>query len=425
MKKITALFASALISIMAFGQSGQELNNLVLESFKYFPRIKELNTATEVSELRVDVAQSNFLPNVNGVGSYTYLNPISEKEFPVGPNEMELLKFQPYNNYNLNLGVNQLLWDFGRSKAQVDKAKSDLLVSRLNTDAAKLQLAAQVASIYYSMIYLKKSIVVQDSAIVFYERNRGIIEGKIRQGDALQIDLTTMQNNVDQEKNRKLEFQRLFDRQIALMRYATGQEGQPGIDDLTFRSPIAVADLTGNPELMAASERITASQAEARAAERSKTPNLSLQAGAGFKNGYQPNIDAFRFNYLGGVTLNVPVFQGGRLQKNSVIARKSVALNEYAKANLATSLQKDLESVQSDIRAYEAQIVNSEGQISVAREALRLTQVRYRQGVVTYLDLINASTNLQRAFLARLQFEYQRTLANVELCRLGGVKFWE
>jgi outer membrane protein len=125
------------------------------------------------------------------------------------------------------------------------------------------------------------------------------------------------------------------------------------------------------------------------------------------------------------VTLNVPVFQGGRLRQNINIARKTVELNEFAKSNLASTLQKDLESVRYDLEAFEEQIKNSEGQIVVAGESLRLTQARYHQGVVTYLDLINASTNQQRATLNKLQYEYQRTLSRIELCRLAGVKFWQ
>ena len=96
-----------------------------------------------------------------------------------------------------------------------------------------------------------------------------------------------------------------------------------------------------------------------------------------------------------------------------------------SKVNLATSLQKDLESVKSDLIAYQEQIVNSQSQIDAAREALRLTQVRYDRGVATYLDLIFASTNFQRGLLNQWQYQYQQCLAKAELARLEGRKFWE
>jgi len=407
----------------AHAQANTELNTLIRGSFTYFPRIKELNKAEELSEMRIEVAQTGYLPSVTGVASYTYLNPISQKEFVVGPNETQLLKFQPYNNYNVNVGVTQLIWDFGKTKAQVEKAKADLLASRQNIESGKLQLASQVAGIYYSMIYLKRAAQVQDSAISSYEANLRMVEGKIKQGDALQIDLSTIKNNIDQEKNRKVEFLRLYERQAALMRYSTGQSAEPGIAEFDFKTPVA-GDLANNPDVLAANERISSARADLKYARTNRLPSLNFQGGAGFRNGYQPDINPNRFNYLAGVTLGVPIFQGGRLNRSYGLASKSMELNELSKATLTSTLLKDLESTQSDLKAYDEQIKNSAGQTDVANETLRLTEVRYKQGVATYLDLINASTNLQRANLNRLQYEYQRTLSQVEMCRLLGVRFW-
>jgi outer membrane protein len=425
MKKMMIAAALFFIGQQARAQAKQELNSLIQQSFNYFPRIKELNKSAELSELRIDAAQSNYLPNVSGIASYTYVNPVSQKAFPTGPNETQLLRFQPYNNYNFNVGLSQVIWDFGKTRAQIEKAKADLLMSQQNTEAAKLQLAAQVASVYYSMIYLKRAVSLQDSVISFYQENKKLVEGKIKQGDALQIDLSTIENNIDQERNRKIEFQRLLARQLAMMRYAIGQSFEPTGTQFELQNKTGTADLSNNPELLAATERISAARADAKFAERNRLPSLSLQAGAGFRNGYQPNIGDIRFNYVGGVTLSVPMFQGGRIRQNIAIAHKTAELNELSKSTLSSTLQKDVESVQSDLDAYQEQIKNSEGQMTVSREALRLTQVRYRQGVVTYLDLVNASTNLQRAYLNKLQYEYQSTLSQVELHRLLGVKFWQ
>ena len=405
-------------------QNNSELNNLIQQSFAYFPRIKELEKAAELGEMRIDIARTNYLPALSGVASYTYLNPISQKEFPVGPNETQLLKFQPNNNYNLSVGLTQVILDFGKAKAQVEKAKSELMTSQQNIESAKLQLAAQVADIYYSMIYLKRAAVVQDSVISFYEENQNIVEGRIKQGDALQIDLSTMRNNIDQEKNRKVEFLRLYERQAALMRYTAGQSASPGITQFDFKTP-AAGSIANNPDVLAAEDRITAARSDLKLAQSNRLPTLNLQGGAGFKNGYQPDINAFRFNYLAGVSLGVPIFQGARINKNATLASRTMELNELSKATLTSTLQKDLESTQSDLKAYDEQIKNAEGQINLSGETVKLTGVRYRQGVVTYLDLINASTNLQRANLNKLQYEFQRTLAQVELCRLLGVRFWQ
>ncbi|MFN8336162.1 MAG: TolC family protein [Cyclobacteriaceae bacterium] len=425
MKKILTLLAVA----FAFGVQAQvnpELNKWIVQSFSYYPKIQELATTSEISAARVSIAQSNYMPNINGTATYNYVDPVSQTQFPVSATETKTLLFQPHNNYNVNVGLTQTIWDFGKTKAQVEKAKAELQGSKQNVEAARLQVAAQVTSIYYSMIYLKKSVQLQDTVIAFYEKNKKIIEGKIRQGDALHIDLINVENSIDQEKNRKIEFQRQYERQAALMTYTTGLSEEPTGTEFDFQyATVEELNAASNPDVLAAEQRVAAAKADARYIDNNRLPSLSFQAGAGFKNGYQPDIDEMRFNYLAGVTLNVPIFQGSRLRQNVVVARKSLELSEISKTNLTNTLQKDWQSARADLIAYQQQEQNAATQVNASREALRLTQVRYERGVATYIDLVFASANLQRAMLTQLQFTYQATLASTELTRLQGVKFWQ
>ncbi len=425
MKKIIILLSFLLIVQFSQAQINEELKTWIQQSFGYFPKLKEFDKSAEISDIRIDVAQSNYLPNINGTASYSYINPVSEKTFGA-PGAESLLQFQPHNNYNFNVGLTQVLWDFGKTQAQIEKAKTELLITKQNTEVAKLQLATQVTSIYYSMIYLQKSIQLQDTVIEFYTENQKIIESRIKQGDALQIDLSNIETTISQEKNRKLEFQRQFERQAALLTYTTGLTTQPSSTDFKFiASSTHSSNTQNNPELVLANQKIESARSDQKLALQNRLPTLNFQAGAGFKNGYQPNMDEIRFNYLAGVTLSVPIFQGHRIQQNISLTRKSVELNELSKINLATTLQKDMNSVMADLAAYHAQIENSQSQIDGAKESLRLTQVRYNRGVSTYLDLIFASTNYQRGLLNQWQYEYQECLAKAELAKLEGRKFWE
>jgi len=424
MKKIIIIPLILLIVQGSQAQVNDELKTWIQQSFGYFPKLKELDKSGELNQICIDVAQSNYLPNINGTASYSYINPVSQKNFGA-PGAEQLLTFQPHNNYNFNVGLTQVLWDFGKTQAQIDKAKTELLITKQNTEVAKLQLATQVTSIYYSMIYLQKSIQLQDSVIGFYTENKSVIEGKIKQGDALQIDLSNMETSISQEKNRKLELQRQFERQVALLTYTTGLNTPPSSSDFNFIDAATSGSTDKNPELVLASQKIESARFDQKAAFSNRLPTLNLQAGAGYKNGYQPDMDKIRFNYLAGVSLSIPIFQGRRIQQNISLTRKSVELTELSKVNVATTLQKDLESVMADLVAYHAQIENSQAQIDAAKEALRITQVRYNRGVSTYLDLIFASTNYQRGVLNQWQYEYQECLAKAELAKLEGRKFWE
>lgn len=408
-------------------QVNPELNDLIKHAFTYYPRVQEADRNIEINEVRVELAEAGYLPVVSGTASYSYVNPVSKSTFPMSATEVRTLQFLPYNNYNTNVSLNQVIWDFGKTKAQVEKAKADLLVAQQNRETVKLQLAAQVVNIYYSLVYLKQAMAVQDTVILFYEKNRKIVEGKLRQGDALKIDLSNIDNSIQQEKNRKLDFQRQLERQVALLQYTTGVALDPKTAGFDFEVAGLATSLSveGNPDVVASAQRIQAAQSEALLAQRNRLPSLSLQAGAGFRNGYQPDIDAFRFNYLAGVTLAVPIYQGKRLSKSVVIAQRSVQLQELSRTNLTNTLQKDWTSAQADLNAAVAQQQNALIQIEATQEALRLTQVRYHQGVATYLDLVFASSNLQRSQLNLLQYQYQACLAKAELARLQGARFWQ
>ncbi len=426
MKKIFILVVGVVITAFSHAQVNPELNKMILQSFSYFPRLQELNKSAEISELRVDIAQSNYLPTINGTASYSYVNPLSQTSLQISPTETRALLFQPNNNYNVNIALSQIIYDFGKSKAQIEKAKADLLTTKQNTELAKLQVAAQIVSIYYSMIYLQKAIHLQDTVISFYEQNKKIIEGKIRQGDALSVDLANINNSLDQEKIRQLEFKRQYERQSALFTYSIGQSPTITNTDFDFQnSSSSESDFSSNPDILSANQRIEAAKADSRLAASNRLPSLSLQASTGFRNAYQPDLSEFRFNYLAGVTLNVPVFQGNRLSQNASIASKSMELSKISKTNLEATLRKDWQSVSVDLATYEEQVKNAESQIIASREALRLTEVRYNKGVVTYLDLVFVLTNLQRSLLNQLQYQYQATLAKAELAKLQGVKFWK
>ncbi|MGC4020575.1 MAG: TolC family protein [Cyclobacteriaceae bacterium] len=423
MKKI---FTSAFVLVnLAFAnaQTNSELKTLINQSFNYFPRIQELQKASEISDVRVKQAWSNYQPSVSGIAQYSYVTPISHKDFGAGD-----FKFQPNNNYNFNVGVTQPIWDFGKTNAQIAKAKTDLLSATTNIEQAKAQVASQVSSIYYSMIYLKKAIAVEDSILSFLRENKKIVQNRINRGDALQIDLTNIQSNIDIEENRKVDFVNQLQKQKALMEYTTGASTEPSITQFDFplfnEGLISDYAKQNNYDLRLATQRTLASEMDLKYTQNTRFPILTFVGGAGYKNAYQPDINPLLFNYSLGFNLSVPIYSQGKTTQNIRMAQTTVQANQLAAKTTENNLRRDLAQVQADLTSNEDRIKNSEGQVNYAREALTLTQSRYKQGVATHLDLLNSSSNLQRILLNQIQFQYQLCSARIEQARLLGWKYW-
>ena len=66
----------------------------------------------------------------------------------------------------------------------------------------------------------------------------------------------------------------------------------------------------------------------------------------------------------------------------------------------------------------------AKGQIEDAKYAEQLAASRFKNGAGTNLELTNASTNVQRSELTKLQYEFQLCLAKVELAKLMGYQYW-
>ncbi|MER3464818.1 MAG: TolC family protein, partial [Chitinophagaceae bacterium] len=173
-----------------------------------------------------------------------------------------------------------------------------------------------------------------------------------------------------------------------------------------------------------AQERIKAAELDAAIARLGNKPALSANGQAGVRNGYQPKIGEIKPNYSLGVNVSVPLYNGGRTKKQVALAESVVKQNQLAIESLNNQYTRDIEQALTDVRSNLERLNTVQEQINIAKEALWVTQTRYTNGIATNVDLLNANSNLQRVQLAQIQYQYQLTLAQIELARLTGVKYW-
>jgi len=338
-------------------------------------------------------------------------------------------QFAPVHNGNVNISADYMLFDFGRLKANVEKAKTDLKYAQHNVDYTKTQLAYQVANIYYNIIYLQKAISIQDTVLAFLNENKRITESKLRNGDAIKVDLLNIQAQVDIESNRKVDLQNSLQKQINLLEYTTGLTSTTGsvFDfDIPLKDVLSALSEAQNNNLdyVLAKDKINQSLTDVEVAKMSDKPSVSVGAATGFKNGYVPNVNELRYNYAAGVTFKLPIYDGGKTKRQVKLAQTIVRQNELAIETLNSSYKRDIEQALTDVTSNMERIKNTEGQIEQAKSAEDITASRYKNGIATNLELTNASTNLQKVLLTRLQYNYQLCLAKVELSRLMGYQYW-
>lgn len=434
MKKFikTPAFLLALLTVPGFAQQKnppETLVSLVKQSLDYYPKIKEQQQAAAISAYRTKVAQSQNLPVVSLDASYTRIDPVGVITLPLPGNEIRT-QFQPNNNYNTALSLNQTIWDFGRTSANVEKSRSEEILANTGVESLKNTLAYQVAAFYYGIVFLQKSIEVQNAQIQLLRENEKVIADRIKNGDEIDYNLIATQVRYKNAETRLVDLQNQLDKQYILLNTVTGKETRGSISaDAEFVWNAAETDLnqaqTGNWDLKLAQNREQIASRDLGIAQRGTLPTLGFNGSAGFKNGIVPEIDRFRFNTLASVRFSLPLYNGHRVKQQIEIAKLNYQLLQYTTETQQLTLKSDLEQAQNDVKAAQRKLEMYAQQVQQAQYAVKLANTRYQNGVITTLDLLTSQTALEESQLGELQFRYQLVLAQLQLSRLNGTPFWQ
>ena len=409
----------------------QQLKQLVDRSFQKYPRVGEMSEMVRMSEVRVNLGKAGYWPVAAGDVSYRRQYPTPAIQFPTGQGQFQEVNIQPADNYNASVGLVQPLVDL-RTPVAVDKAKSDLETSRDNLESFKIQLAYQVAQVYYSIIFLNKSLYVQQEQINLLQSTLQQLGVKVKNGDALNYDLVSTQVKYTNSENFYTDLMTQLNKQYNMLGMLTGNNGNGYLDDTIVRqstfatatdSIVALA-FRNTPELRIADDRIRSAAWDIVSAGRNRLPTLNLLAGLGYKNGFMPEIDVATFNYYIGAGISIPILSASRPGLQKKMATINLSATKLARESQQVNLNRDLLNALDDIRKNQKKLASADTLIRQAQLANDLATDRYKYGVITNLDLLTSLTNYKDAQLSRLQFEYNLLLSRMELCRLAGIRWW-
>jgi outer membrane protein TolC len=404
-----------------------QLTELIGKAIDNYPKLKEASEYVNLSEVKKDLAYGAYMPVISGDASYRYGKPTPSIKFPIGGGVFQEVSFLPANNFDVGLKVQQPIWDFGRTGANIQKSKSDIATSKDNLESVKNTLAYQVAQVYFGIVFLNKSVDVQNEQIKLLEANEKLISDKIKNGDALKFDLLSTQVKKNSALNRLIDLQTQLRKQYDMLNMVTANTGYDYIvakdaDGTLFNADAVSAD--NNFDIKVLNDKLASSNWDVKISKRGWLPQLVANASAGYKNGFVPDINKLLFNYNVGVGLNIPIFSSARPNFQTKIAKINLQASTYALEAQKLSLNKDIAQAKNDVDATQRKLKNYELQIEQANEAVSLANTRYKGGVITNLELLTAQTNLQDAQLGKIQLEYNLLLSKLDLNRIGGTKFW-
>jgi outer membrane protein TolC len=427
MKKI---ISSLLLLSVVFGATAQnivngELKALLQQSLTYFPKVKEVEQSVQLAADRAKLTELNKYPDVSIDASYAYVQP--KIEVPFGEKSFQ---FAPEHNVSGALNGSYILFDFGRLKTNIEKSKHELATATHVAEQLKVSLFTQVSQLYFQIVFAKKAIDIQNQVLQLLAENKSVLETQLKNGNAIQLDVLTIQAKIDNETNRKIDLQNNLDKLLNLLSYATGakniKEGdlKLNVKSYTYDEAFQFA-LAHNPTLAIARDKVNISKADVEISKIGLKPTVGLKASVGSRNGYLPAINDPRFNYNAGIGFSVPLFNGGKTRQQIKIQEQGLALSETNIAVLIHDTEKDIQGALIDIASNQNRIKNAATQIEQAALVQKLSVAKLKNGTATPIEITSANADYQKALLNQLQYQYQLCNAQLELAKAIGLEIIE
>jgi len=412
--------------------SEQVLSKFINQAIDYSPRVKEQQQLLGVGDYRIKVQETGLKPQVSGDVSYSRVDPIAKATLPVN-GEPRIIQFQPHNNYNASIAASYVIYDWGRFKESVKKTVLEIQQQSGGIEILKHTLAYQVSQLYFSIIYLQKSILVQQDQVKLVQENGKIITDRIKSGDALEYDAVQVQVRYKNAEMRVIDLQGQLERQYIFLSSLIGSDARKSIPinaELQFvygkidmQSTYNEA-IVNNVDLKGLLIKESVLAQEVKISSMSSLPTLAANASLGVRNGYLPDIAILRPNSLIGVKLSIPIYTGKRGEYNTQIAKINLDAAKQGTESQKIQISRDLENAYNDIKVANQKKELAASNIFQAEYSLKLAKKRLENGVSTPLEIQSAETGLEEAKFNLLQYDYQALLAKLEISRLSGVKFW-
>lgn len=333
-------------------------------------------------------------------------------------------------NSSARLAVNYLLFDGGGRQAGIDAASAQQRAAMAQYADAAQGVVLNVVTAYNSLFANRAVETANIANVTFARQSRDLAAGRQRAGVATGADRLQAETSLAQAELTLIQTRGAVATAAAQLAVAAGLPPTQKLDlapatTLPQRALLAGADALIadaerlRPDIMAARANVDAAAANVRSARSAGRPSLNAQA-ANTLSAIDTSVD--RNTASAGLSLSVPLFSGWNTRYNIATARAQLE-QQQAQAELVRQ-QAGL-SVYSNYIALEnalGSLSTTQALVTSATASAELTQGRYKAGVGTFADLLNAQSALASARQQQVQAEFNVATANAQLARaVGGI----
>jgi outer membrane protein, multidrug efflux system len=320
---------------------------------------------------------------------------------------------------------------WGRLRRATEAARADLLASEENQKAVMTTLVSDVAGSYFNLLALDMELEIARRTLATREESLKLIRNREKSGLATVVEVRQGEQLVYGAAQAIPFAERLIEQtenQISLLLGGSPGAMPRGRSLIDQEQPPSVPPglpsslLERRPDIRAAEQNLVAANAIIGVAKAAYFPRISLTGFFGFQSDSLSNL----FSGPGRVwqfapQVTQPIFNAGRIKSGVRLAeaQQQLALIQYERS-IQTAFREVSDALVEHQKVREVR-AQREQLVTTLQDRSRLSYLRYRGGVDTLLNALDADRDLFEAELGLAQTRRDELLALVQLYRaLGG-----
>ena len=391
-----------------------DLSRCIDIALKNHPTIGGAAGSLKASESKVSQARSGYYPQADLSNGYSRIHP-SGASSNLGPSKTS------YDEYQSSFNLNQTLFDFGKTSAQVDVQSFGADAARADLDNTQSQVVLGVKQAYYGILQSMQSRDAYTEAVAQFRQHLDQAKRFYEVGTRPKIDVTKAEVDLSQARLNLLKADNALRIARISLNNAMGVPDAPAYevkDRAAYQDyPIDLAtalkrgyDARG--DLVSATAKREAAERSIDLARTGYYPVLSGNAGYGWTGRDFP-LDK---QWTVGAALNFPLFSGFLTRSQVEEARANLEVARANEENIRQGIRFDIEQAFSNLTESKERIVLSELTVKQARENRELAQGRYAAGVGNTIEVTDAlvlEINAKTSYISALS-DYRLAVASLE-----------
>jgi outer membrane protein TolC len=427
-RELTLGVLALLLSASAAAQETLTLDDAIARSLAYSARLAELDARRAGAEAAEAGRAAAKLPIISAQAGYTRTNHVDEFLIAAPGQPPRVLYPDVPDNYRARIDLQWPIYTAGRADALERAARAELNAVGEEREAARADLRFEVTRAFWALVTARETEHVLQRSLERFDLHVRDLQARLDQGFISPHELLSAQAHRSRQRLLAIEAAMQRQRAEADLRRLIGGGEQPIVPTVPVGGSLPDASPSDRsplfrPERKALEYRLEAAQDREAAAAAGTKPQLVVVSGYDFARPNPrifPRADRWEPSWDASLNVSWTLWDGGR---RSAERAEAAAASRAVEARISEFDRQATFEVQSrtfEVESARAGVETSEEGLRAAIEARRVLDERYRAGVATSTEVVDAEIAVLQAELDRTRATASLRVAEAGLIRAAG-----